>query len=100
MLTSRRTVTVFLMASPFYGGPERQMMGLAQHLPRRFRPVFISFPERGLCRPLLEEARKNGFEAIELRHNYPHLAKSAREIAGHLRDVRADLVMCSGYKPD
>ena len=31
-----------LAASPFLGGPERQMLGLAEHLPERYRSVFLS----------------------------------------------------------
>jgi glycosyltransferase involved in cell wall biosynthesis len=91
---------VHLMASPFVGGPERQALGLARGLPPPFRTTFLSFAERGLCRPLLEEARRHDFEAVELRHNAPHFLRAAREVAGHLRRLRADVLCCSGYKPD
>ncbi|HZY84637.1 MAG TPA: glycosyltransferase, partial [Gemmataceae bacterium] len=91
---------VHLMASPFVGGPERQALGLARSLPPPFRTTFLSFAERGLCRPLLEEARRHDFEAVELRHNAPHFLRAAREVAGHLRRLRADVLCCSGYKPD
>src|SRR5262249_20208326 len=37
---------------------------------------------------------------IELQHNAPHLWRAAREIAGHLGRLRADVLCCSGYKPD
>ncbi len=91
---------VQLMASPFFGGPERQMHGLALALPREYRTSFLSFSERGLCRPLLEEVRRSGFEGVELRHNFPGVRRAASEMAGHLRRLRADVLCCSGYKPD
>jgi glycosyltransferase involved in cell wall biosynthesis len=91
---------VQLMASPFFGGPERQMLGLALALPASYRTTFLSFSERGLCRPLLEEARRSGLEAIELTHNFPNVRRAVGEVAGQLRRLRADIVCCSGYKPD
>jgi glycosyltransferase involved in cell wall biosynthesis len=91
---------VQLMASPFFGGPERQMLGLARNLPPHVRTAFLTFPERGLAQPLLEQVRRHGFEGVTLRHNFPYLRRSAAEIAGHLRRLRADVLCCSGYKPD
>src|SRR4051812_8777685 len=91
---------VHLLASPFLGGPERQALGLAGALPAGYRTTFLSFAERGLARPFLERARADGFEAIELTANAPHLLRAASEVAEHLRRVRADVVCCSGYKPD
>src|SRR5262249_18776633 len=91
---------VQLMASPFFGGPERQMLGLARNLPPHVRTVFLTFAERGLARPLVEQVRRHGFEAVTLRHNFPNVCRAAAEVAGHLRRVRADVVCCSGYKPD
>jgi glycosyltransferase involved in cell wall biosynthesis len=91
---------VHLTASPFFGGPERQMLGLARGLPRPDRSMFLSFPERGLCRPFLEEARRHGFAADALDHNTPHVAAAARELTRRLRDLRADVLCCHGYKSD
>ena len=48
---------VQLMASPFIGGPERQVLGLAESLPAECRTTFLSFPEQGLARPFLAECR-------------------------------------------
>ena len=91
---------VQLMASPFVGGPERQVLGLAGALPPDHETVFLSFSERGLCRPFLEQARQRGFEAVELIENAPRLRRAAREVAGHLLRVGADVLCCNGYKPD
>jgi glycosyltransferase involved in cell wall biosynthesis len=91
---------VQLMASPFFGGPERQMLGLALALPKDYRSTFLSFSERGLCRPFVEEVRRHGLEGIELRHNFPQVRRATAEVAGFLRRLRADFLCCSGYKPD
>jgi glycosyltransferase involved in cell wall biosynthesis len=91
---------VHLMASPFVGGPERQVLGLARGLPEGCRSIFLSFAESGRARPFLERARADGFEAVELRENFPRLGRAIREVAGHLRRLRADVLCCSGYKPD
>ncbi|HEX2972827.1 MAG TPA: glycosyltransferase [Tepidisphaeraceae bacterium] len=93
-------VIVHLTASPFFGGPERQMLGLALHLPKTYQSVFFSFAERGLCRPFLEQLRKHGFSAKALKHNTPHLLAAARELAYDLRHLHADALCCHGYKPD
>lgn len=91
---------VQLMASPFVGGPERQVLGLAGALSADHETVFLSFSERGLCRPFLDQARQEGFEAVELIENAPRLRRAAREVAGHLLRVGADVLCCNGYKPD
>ena len=91
---------VQLAASPFLGGPERQMLGLAASLPPSYRTVFLSFAEGGRCQPFLRAARARGHEAHALLANAPHYWRAATEIATHLRQVRADVLCCNGYKPD
>lgn len=91
---------VILAASPFVGGPERQMLGLAQHLPAAYRTVFLAFGDHGHSRALLQEARRRGFAATMLQQDTPHYRAAAREVAGHLRRLRADVLCCHGYKPD
>lgn len=91
---------VHLTASPFFGGPERQMLGLALALPDEYRSVFLSFSERGLCRPFLDRLDHHGFETVELQHNTPTLKAAIAEATDLLRDFRADVLFCHGYKPD
>jgi glycosyltransferase involved in cell wall biosynthesis len=91
---------VHLLASPFVGGPEHQVLGLARHLPPPYRTTILSFAERGLARPLLDAARGAGFDAVELRHNAPSIRSCIREIADELRQCRADVLCTNGYKPD
>ena len=76
------------------------MIGLARHLPPSYRSVFLSFPERGLCRPFLDEARRHGFESAALEHNAPQYRLAVRELVAYLRISRTDILCCHGYKPD
>lgn len=98
------TTVVHLTASPFLGGPERQMLGLASALPGDYRTVFLGFTEGGRGLPLLDEARRLGFEATALRGNVDGYGRGYRaavhEAAGRLRDLGAGVVCCHGYKPD
>lgn len=91
---------VHLTASPFYGGPERQMLGLARALPAACRTLFWSFAEGGKSRPFLERARSQGFKTETLVHNTPRLMAAATEVAERLRQTRADVLCCHGYKAD
>ena len=89
---------VHLTASTLFGGPERQMLGLAGALAGECRSVFLSFAEGGRCRAFLDEARERDFEASALEHDTPHLRAATRELAARLRRVRADVLLCNGYK--
>lgn len=91
---------VHLAASAFFGGPERQMLGLARHLPDRYSSVFLSFAEGGRCQPFLEQLQEHGIPSMALENNTPHFIQAAREIAIHLNHVRADVFCCHGYKAD
>jgi glycosyltransferase involved in cell wall biosynthesis len=91
---------VQLAASPFVGGPERQMLGLARSLPPNYRTAFVAFADNGSSVALLDEARRQGCATVLLRHDTPHYRAAAAEVARHLRRLRADVVCCNGYKPD
>ena len=93
-------LVVHLMASPFLGGPERQVHGLARTLRPHCQTVFLSFAERGLSRPFLERAADDGFQTVCLKENAPHFWRASGEIAEWLRRLGADVLCCSGYKPD
>src|SRR5262249_20226915 len=64
------------------------------------RTVFLSFAEGGRCRHFLSGVRKEGFEALGLENDTPWLQAAVREIAAHLERVRADVLLCHGYKAD
>lgn len=91
---------VHLTASPFFGGPERQMLGLGMALQERHRSVYLSFAERGLARSFLDQLTRHGLEARELAMNFPRVGAAIDEVASHLRDARADVLFCHGYKAD
>jgi glycosyltransferase involved in cell wall biosynthesis len=89
---------VHLAASTFFGGPERQMIGLARHLPPDYRMHFLSFGEGGRCEEFLKHVRWNGFEGDALRFDTPNLPAAALELTHRLRRLRADMLLCHGYK--
>ena len=91
---------VHLMASPFFGGPEKQMLGLARHLPKEVESTFLSFAERGLAQVFIDEVRQHGFQGSLLTHNTPRFLACIREIATELTRLKADVLCTSGYKPD
>ena len=89
---------VHLTASTMYGGPERQMLGLAAALGEQARTIFLSFAEGGKCRSFLSVCRQKGFEAIALANDTPRFGRAIAEITDHLRRVQASVLCCHGYK--
>jgi len=89
---------VHLTASRFFGGPERQMFELARSLPASVETAFVSFSEDGLCEKFLDEVRHGGFEGICLPHDTPRLIAAWRELVRLLRELKADVLCCHGYK--
>jgi glycosyltransferase involved in cell wall biosynthesis len=89
---------VHLTASTMYGGPERQMLGLADALRDRARVSVISFQEGGRCRPFLSQARRLGLDAVELQSDTPYFFHVISEVAAELERLKADVVLCHGYK--
>jgi glycosyltransferase involved in cell wall biosynthesis len=89
---------VHLTASTFHGGPERQMLGLAQAMPEEDRTVFLSFREGGRSRAFLSVVRHAGFEAVALEHDTPRFFSAINEITTHLEHFEADVLLCHGYK--
>jgi glycosyltransferase involved in cell wall biosynthesis len=89
---------IHLTASPFFGGPERQMLGLAKALPADFNVTFVSFAEGGRCEPFLDEVRRAGFDAVRLKHDTPRLLAARRELAALLQKRETDLLLCHSYK--
>src|ERR1700687_1861717 len=80
MVGDSAMIAAHLTASTFYGGPERQMLGLARELSPGVRCIFLSFLEGGRCRAFLDEARKQGFPAQALRFDTPWFRAAIREL--------------------
>lgn len=91
---------VHLTASTSFGGPERQMLGLAHALPADCESHFLLFPEGGRGQAFLDQARRQGFDAAELGADTPRLWAAVREIADRLRELRTHVLLCHGYKAD
>ncbi|QEG28141.1 Alpha-D-kanosaminyltransferase [Gemmata obscuriglobus] len=89
---------VHLTASTFFGGPERQMLGLALALPDTVRTTFATFPEGGRGTAFLDEVRKHGFPAAPLKTDFPRVFSAVREVTELLRTTACDVLICHGYK--
>jgi glycosyltransferase involved in cell wall biosynthesis len=93
-------IVAHLTASTFYGGPERQMLGLARQLPPQIGSVFLSFSEGRRCEAFLAAAREQGHEALALVRDTPRLWSAARELTKELGRLEAEVLCCHGYKAD
>lgn len=89
---------VHLTASTFFGGPERQMLGLALAMPDPVHTTFATFPEGGRGVAFLDEVRKHGFPTAPLATDFPKVLSAVRELAGLLRATACDVLICHGYK--
>ena len=89
-----------LTASTFFGGPERQMLGLARHLPPEVRSHFASFAEGGRCEAFLNEVRNAGFGTTKLGHDSPHLRAAIRELVALIHKLNATILFTHTYKPN
>jgi glycosyltransferase involved in cell wall biosynthesis len=89
---------VHVTSSTFFGGPERQMLGLAGAMPRHVTTTFASFPEDGRSGAFLAEARNRGFPAVALAQDFPRVRTALRELTAVLRDTNCDVLLCHGYK--
>ncbi|MBN9520099.1 glycosyltransferase family 4 protein [bacterium] len=89
---------VHLTSSTFFGGPERQMLGLTEALPGSVRTAFVSFPEGGRCAAFLDEVRTRGCDATALHNDFPRLRAVTAELTARLRQLGCDVLLCHGYK--
>jgi len=90
---------VHLTASTFFGGPERQMLGLADHS-LAHTSTFVSFGESGRCAEFLGEARTRGHSAIALAADTPAVRECVRELTRTLKDRAADILVTHTFKPN
>ena len=89
-----------VLASPFFGGPERQALGVARAMRPEANSVFLTMQDGPRSAEFDDEARSAGFEVHPLRNNWPHMLRCRREIADFVRSLRCDVVCTHGYKPD
>jgi glycosyltransferase involved in cell wall biosynthesis len=93
-------IVLHLTTSPFFGGPERQMLGLALAMPADHRPVFLLFRDKGKSQAFRRRLEENELVTHLLEHHTPNLPAMVRETAHRLRAESADLLCCHGYKAD
>jgi glycosyltransferase involved in cell wall biosynthesis len=89
-----------LTDSPFFGGPERQILGLSRALPAGIRSTVVCFGENATCLPFLERLITAGIRARMLESATPRYGRLLREIHSILRQEQVDLLICHGYKAD
>ncbi|MEN6450798.1 MAG: glycosyltransferase family 4 protein [Thermoguttaceae bacterium] len=93
-------LVIHLTSSRFFGGPERQMLELANALSPDVQSIFVSFREGGLCQTFVDRVRRQGCEAIALHRDMPHLLAAMRELTALLALRRPQVLCCHGYKAD
>lgn len=93
-------VVLHLTTSPFFGGPERLMLGLAQSLPQSCRSAFALFADKWKSQAFHQVLQDHGQETVTLCHDTPHLPAMVRELTSRLRGLDADVLCCHGYKAD
>jgi glycosyltransferase involved in cell wall biosynthesis len=91
---------VHLASSAFFGGPERQMLGLAKAMSADHHTVFLLFPDRGRSQDFRSRLEENGLESYVLGQDTPHLSKMIGEVADRIRTMSADVLCSHGYKAD
>ena len=84
-------IVVHLTASTFFGGPERQMLGLGESLRPALECRYLSFPEDGKCLAFVEEARRRQLVAQALEQDFPRVGAAIAELESLLRSWRASV---------
>jgi glycosyltransferase involved in cell wall biosynthesis len=87
-----------LTASTFFGGPERQMLGLATALAGKVQTAVLSFAERDRCHTFLQRAGTADFEAAKIKADTPNLRAAVAELSAELARLGSRLLFCHGYK--
>ena len=89
---------VHLTDSPFFGGPERQILGLALKLPPTIRTTILCFRDHSSSAPFVKQLEMAGVTARMLGHANPRFLQMIADVRAELRAERADLFICHGYK--
>lgn len=91
---------VHLTDSPFFGGPERQILGHAVNLPDHIRTTVLCFRDHASSAPFLEKLSAAGVPARMIGHANPRFLGMIADVVEALAVERADLLVCHGYKAD
>ncbi|MFO0752901.1 MAG: glycosyltransferase [Thermodesulfovibrionales bacterium] len=94
-----KLVVAHLIATNFFGGPEKQILEHACRLdPARFSLVLISFVERSLPNELLHKATRMTIPTREFYTGNPYNPKAIFDLTSLLRQDGIDLLCTHGYK--
>ncbi len=93
-------IVAHLMTSPFFGGPERLVVGLSQSVAPPSRSTFLLFADKGKSEAFRRRLVQDGLETITLTHDTPHLPAMVREVTRRLWELDAGILCCHGYKAD
>lgn len=88
-----------LIATNFYGGPEKQILTHALQLKKdHFRFVLISFIDNGAQNELVEKARGQGVEVVEVHARSAFDPRTIGRITAILRSRGINVLCAHGYK--
>ena len=91
---------VHLTDSPFFGGPERQMLGLAVNLPKSITTTILCFRDNGSGAPFVHRLGEAKIDARMLTAANPHFVAMVADVVGELKAKRANVLVTHGYKAD
>lgn len=98
MMTSTKRI-LHLMATNFYGGPEKQIVEHLRNIDRdKFLPVVCSFIEKGNPNEFLNKASDVGISAHEVVMPSPVDMSALTKLIRLIRDNEIDLMCVHGYK--
>ena len=90
-----------LIASNFFGGPEKQILEHCLRLDgTRWQAVLGSFREGRDRVPILEAAMQRGLPTFTIDTRLPWSPDAARQLHAFMRRHQVDLLVTHGYKPD
>ncbi len=89
---------VHLTSSTFFGGPERQILGLCAHLPLHYHSSIVVFSEAGGCHRFQEEARRCGVDMRVIPDDLRGTVHAVDVLNQTLVGLDADVLCCHGYK--
>jgi len=92
-------VIAHLIATNFYGGPEKQILTHAAHLnPAEYQFVLISFVENGQQNEILQKASKQGVKSFELPSKHALDFRTVLKLRKILQQQNVHLLCSHGYK--
>lgn len=95
---SRSMHWAHLTASTFFGGPERQMLGLANQLHNQCTSTFLSYSENSRCADFLNRVQAHGHAGIALHEEGAKQLFARRELRQMLTKLRPDILFTHTYK--